>query len=92
MQTGNDRFSKLLGTAIAVGLFYVGTAIFVHSGESMTPTANAQLIAPSLTQRHDDVLITTSSDGTRLHLWTFGDGKLLDADRFPSYQGRIDTK
>lgn len=90
MQTGDDRFSRLVGAAIAAGLFYVGTAVLVHSGEAVTPGASAQLIAPSLTQTHEDVLVTSSSDGTRLHLWTFGDGKLLDADRFLTYQGYVD--
>jgi hypothetical protein len=92
MQHRNDRFAKFIGTAIAAGLFYLGTAIVIHSGQPITPRAEAQMIAPSLTQTHEDVLVTSSLDGSRLHLWTFGDGKLLDANRFLTYQGYVDNK
>lgn len=84
-----DRFGKLLIAGVVAGLFYVGTAIFSMAGEAVGNTADAQIIGPSMTQEHHDVLITSSVDGKQLHIWTFGERELLDANRMPVYQGSI---
>ena len=84
-----DRFGKLLAAGIVAGLFYVGSAVFALAGGRVSPTAQAQIMAPSLTQEHDDVLITTSADGKTLYLWTFGHRQLLDANRVPVFQGEV---
>lgn len=84
-----DRFGKLLLAGVVAGLFYVGSALFSLSGQAVTGTAHAQIIGPSVTQEHHDVLITTSVDGKTLHVWTFGQRELIDANRMPVYQGSI---
>lgn len=92
MARRNDRFWKLMAVALVIGVFYLGTVIFISGGQSLTPKADAQIIAPSLTQTHDDVLITSSVDGKTLYLWTFGYRPLLDAERYPTFQCEIPAR
>jgi len=89
MAQRNDRFWKAVAVALVAGVFYLGTAIFISGGESLQPKANAQIIGPSMTQQHEDILITSSVDGKTLYLWTFGHQPLLDNDRFPTFQGKV---
>lgn len=84
-----DRTGKLLVAGLVAGLFYVGTALFSLSGASMTQSADAQFLAPSLTTTHDDVLITNSLDGKKLYIWTFGHRQTLDVNRMPIFQCEI---
>lgn len=86
-----DGLWKMLAAAFIVALFYLGGALYeLAGGESLTSTAYGEgaLIGPALTVDAEDVLITSSADGQKLHLWTFGQ-RTLNELRMPRFQRTI---
>ncbi len=80
-----DRLWKVLAAAFIVALFYIGGALYeLAGGEPRTPAAYGQagLIGPALTVNAEDILITSSADGQKLYLWTFGN-RTLNELRMP---------
>ncbi len=86
-----DRLWKVLAAAFIVALFYIGGALYeLAGGEPLTPAAYGQagLIGPALTIDAEDILITSSADGQKLYLWSFGQ-RTLNAQRMPRFQRTI---
>lgn len=86
-----DRLWKVLAAAFIVALIYIGGALHeLAGGEPLTPAAYGQagLIGPALTVDAEDILITSSADGQKLYLWTFGNRRLNEL-RMPRFQGTI---
>lgn len=81
----SDRTWKLLVAAFIVALFYIGSALNqLAGGEPFTKQAYGQagLIGPAMTIDAEDTLITSSSDGKTLYVWTFG-RRTLNEQRVP---------
>ncbi len=82
---------KMLAAAFIVALFYIGGALYeLAGGESLTPKAYGEgaLIGPALTIDAEDILVTTSADGQKLYLWSFGQ-RTLNEQRMPRFQRTI---
>lgn len=89
------RFDKTIAIAIVLGLFYVGHAISSRSTSGSAPTlaraAHAQVLAPSATVDGFDTIITQSTDGRTLYVWTF---EKWDQDhiRMPVFRETVEIK
>jgi hypothetical protein len=85
----HDRFWKLLAIVFVAALFYAADAVHRLAGAGpLTPQAGAQVIGPAVTEYDEDVLVTSSSDGRVLYIWTFGPWK-LDEWRVPQFRHRV---
>lgn len=79
MAKKSDRTWKVLTAAFIVALFYIGSGLHeMAGGAPLANQAHADVIGGSVTQDHEDVLITSSSDGRKLYLWTFGPWNLSE--------------
>ena len=85
-----DRIWKVIALIAVVGLFYVGSALHRLAGGDgvFGQQAHAQLVDGAMTQDAEDVLITTSADGTRLYIWTFGPFNLNNR-RIPEFRAEV---
>ena len=82
---------KMLAAAFIVALFYIGGGLYeLARGQSLTPRAYGEgvIIGPALTVDAEDILITSSADGQKLYLWTFGQ-RTLNEHRMPKFQRTI---
>lgn len=89
----SDRTWKLLTAAFIVALFYIGSALNqLVGGEPLTQQAFGQagVIGPAMTIDAEDTLITSSSNGRTLYVWTFG-RRTLNEQRMPELRRVIDA-
>ncbi len=86
-----DRTWKLLVAILAAALFYAADGLHRLAGggsSSFTPSAQAEIIGQGMTMDAEDVLITSSADGKRLYLWTFGPWNLNER-RIPQFRRTV---
>ena len=87
----SDRTWKLLAALLAAAIFYAADGLHRLAGggaSSLTPAAQAEIIGHGMTMDAEDVLITSSADGRRLYLWTFGPWNLNER-RIPQFQRSV---
>jgi hypothetical protein len=86
-----DRFWKLIAVVLVAALFYAADAVHRLAGAGpLTPQARAQVVGPAMTEYAENVLVTASSDGRTLYIWTFGPWK-LDEWRVPQFRHSVST-
>ncbi len=88
-----DRIWKLLVALLAAALFYGADGLHRLAGRgggpsSFTPSAQAEIIGHGMTMDAEDVLITSSADGRKLYLWTFGPWNLNER-RIPQFSRTV---
>jgi hypothetical protein len=85
-----DRTWKLLAALLAAALFYAADGLHRLAGgrPGFTSAAQAQIVGHGMTMDAEDVLITSSADGRRLYLWTFGPWNLNER-RIPQFKGSV---